>query len=95
MLNGFSGNEHRVVISDTISWLETNHSRFDLIFLDPPTFSNRKGGRRISVQEDHPRLLELAAERLAPGGIMIFSTNYRNFRLEEETLPGLTFENIT
>jgi 23S rRNA (guanine2445-N2)-methyltransferase / 23S rRNA (guanine2069-N7)-methyltransferase len=94
-LNGFTGKGHSFVVSDSISWLETNRSRFDLIFIDPPTFSNRKGGRRFAVQEDHTRLIELAARCLTPEGIIIFSTNYRKFRMEEEKLPGLTFENIT
>lgn len=64
--------------------------RYDLIFVDPPTFSNTKKDNRVfDVQRDHVRLLELAMEHLAPGGLLIFSTNFRKFVLDESL--GLRF----
>jgi 23S rRNA (guanine2445-N2)-methyltransferase / 23S rRNA (guanine2069-N7)-methyltransferase len=64
--------------------------RYDLIFVDPPTFSNTKKDNRVfDVQRDHVRLLELTMEHLAPGGLLIFSTNFRKFVLDESL--GLRF----
>ena len=63
---------------------ERHASRYDLIFVDPPTFSNTKKENRVfDVQRDHVRLLELAMQLLAPGGLLIFSTNFRKFVLDE------------
>ncbi|MBV5305126.1 MAG: bifunctional 23S rRNA (guanine(2069)-N(7))-methyltransferase RlmK/23S rRNA (guanine(2445)-N(2))-methyltransferase RlmL [Desulfobulbaceae bacterium] len=63
---------------------ERQVSRYDLIFVDPPTFSNTKKDNRVfDVQEDHGRLLELAMHLLAPAGLLIFSTNFRKFVLDE------------
>ncbi len=58
--------------------------QYDLIFVDPPTFSNTKKDNRVfDVQRDHIRLLELAMRHLAPGGLLLFSTNFRKFILDE------------
>jgi 23S rRNA (guanine2445-N2)-methyltransferase / 23S rRNA (guanine2069-N7)-methyltransferase len=63
---------------------ERQTSRYDLIFVDPPTFSNTKKDHRVfDVQDDHGRLLELAMHVLAPAGLLIFSTNFRKFVLDE------------
>jgi 23S rRNA (guanine2445-N2)-methyltransferase / 23S rRNA (guanine2069-N7)-methyltransferase len=56
---------------------------FDLIFLDPPTFSNSKRMQGVlDVQRDHPELIDLCMQLLAPGGLLLFSTNAQRFRLD-------------
>lgn len=67
-LNRLDPARHRVVRDDCLRWLETARAEFDLIFLDPPTFSNsKKMDATLDVQRDHPQLVELAMARLAQG----------------------------
>jgi 23S rRNA (guanine2445-N2)-methyltransferase / 23S rRNA (guanine2069-N7)-methyltransferase len=97
--NGFpEGPRHRCLREDCLAWLAAERpGRFDLIFLDPPTFSNSKrmGKRTFEVQRDHPLLIAAAARLLAPGGRLLFSNNFRQFRLDRAALPGLAIEEIT
>jgi len=100
-LNGFAGDQHQLVQADCIAWLEhasqqPKRNRYDLIFLDPPTFSNSKGMRAaFDVQRDHPALIVKATRLLEPGGSLIFSTNFRRFKFNAEALDGLTSEEMT
>ena len=72
-----------------------NKPQFDLIFLDPPTFSNsKKMDEAFDIQNDHVALLKNAAALLAPGGVLYFSTNFRRFKLDREALAALTIEDI-
>ncbi len=87
---------HRVVRDDCFRWLETANAEFDLIFMDPPTFSNSKKMRdTLDVQRDHPRLVELAMARLAPGGTLVFSNNQRRFKLDDALSERFAVEEIT
>lgn len=96
VLNGLAGPAHRQLRADVLSWLATSRETFDLIFLDPPTFSNSKDRDAIlDVQRDHPALIRQAMKRLAPGGTLIFSTNFRRFRLDEGLSAEFSFEEIT
>jgi 23S rRNA (guanine2445-N2)-methyltransferase / 23S rRNA (guanine2069-N7)-methyltransferase len=62
---------------------------YDLIFLDAPTFSNSKSmEQNLDIQRDHPWLIRSAAALLSPTGILLFSTNFRRFKLD----PGLAVE---
>ncbi len=81
--NGLQGPAHRLVQGDVMSWLAADRGQYDLIFCDPPTFSNSKRAADFDVQRDHVRLLRLAVARLAPGGLLLFSNNFRRFRLDE------------
>jgi 23S rRNA (guanine2445-N2)-methyltransferase / 23S rRNA (guanine2069-N7)-methyltransferase len=79
--------------ADALRWVqEQRHApdaqRYDLIFVDPPTFSNsaRMGTRSWDVQRDHVELLIAVSRLLAPGGQAVFSTNLRSFKLDEENL---------
>lgn len=83
-LNGQDLKRHRVERADCLKWLEAPaREMFDLIFLDPPTFSNSaRMDNVLDVQRDHVALVDNAMRRLAPGGILIFSNNYRRFRLD-------------
>ncbi|WP_373186534.1 bifunctional 23S rRNA (guanine(2069)-N(7))-methyltransferase RlmK/23S rRNA (guanine(2445)-N(2))-methyltransferase RlmL [Halopseudomonas sp.] len=83
-LNGLS-DLHQLVHADVMQWLEDDRGEYDLIFIDPPTFSNSKRLEDVfDVQRDHVRLIEMAMARLAPGGTVYFSNNFRRFRLDRE-----------
>jgi len=85
-VNGFSGREHEFIQDDCISWLRNavaERRAYDLIFLDPPTFSNSKRMDDIlDVQRDHAGLIDSCMALLAPGGKLVFSTNAQKFKLD-------------
>jgi 23S rRNA (guanine2445-N2)-methyltransferase / 23S rRNA (guanine2069-N7)-methyltransferase len=86
-LNGFGGPLHQIVAADCLEWLKHNRERFGVIFLDPPTFANARHRKQtFSVQNDHSTLLHLAMQRLTKNGVLIFSTNFRHFKLNENLL---------
>lgn len=90
--NGYSGIEHRLVQADVIAWLKAERARFDVIFCDPPTFSNSARAEDFDIQRDHIDLLQACMARLRAGGTLMFSTNSRKFRLDEESLAGVDWE---
>lgn len=95
-LNGFTGRGHRFVRDDVLTWIDDaryGRERWDLIFCDPPTFSNssRMGERTFDVQRDHVELLDAVTQLLAPGGMAIFSCNLRSFKPD---LPALEYAGI-
>jgi 23S rRNA (guanine2445-N2)-methyltransferase / 23S rRNA (guanine2069-N7)-methyltransferase len=85
-VNGFSASSHELLQEDCISWLETAVAErrvYDLIFLDPPTFSNSKRMDDVlDVQRDHAELIARCMALLAPAGKLVFSTNAQKFKLE-------------
>jgi 23S rRNA (guanine2445-N2)-methyltransferase / 23S rRNA (guanine2069-N7)-methyltransferase len=86
-LNGLS-TRHELVRADARAWLADAAQRgagFELIFLDPPTFSNSKRMEGIlDTQRDHAALIAAAMRLLAPGGALVFSTNAQKFKLDPE-----------
>src|SRR3546814_8358220 len=62
------GEAHRLVQADAVAWLEADRGSYDLIFCDPPTFSNSARADDFDVQREHVRLLRAAVARLAQGG---------------------------
>jgi len=86
--NGVGGTRHRLVQADALAWLESDTHEYDLVFCDPPTFSNSKRAQDFDVQASHVRLLRAAVARLAPEGVLYFSNNYRRFRLDEAALAS-------
>lgn len=86
--NAINPQQHRFEKADVLAWLaEKPSEKYDLIVLDPPTFSNSKAMTTVlDTQRDHPELIRGCLARLAPGGSLIFSTNYRRFSLEEAAL---------
>ena len=85
-LNGLADSRHELLQSDCVAWLAAPvQRRFDLIFLDPPTFSNsaRMSGV-LDVQRDHGGLVQQCMDRLDAGGLLVFSTNAQRFRLDPE-----------
>lgn len=87
-LNGLGGREHRLVQADALRWLEAETWQYDVIFCDPPTFSNSARAEDFDVQREHVRLLMAAVQRLAPGGVLYFSNNFRRFKLDEQAIAG-------
>jgi len=98
-LNGYKGEKHQLVRASCLDWLKAEKekgSRFDLIFLDPPTFSNSKRmENEFDLQRDHVELINDAMALLAPKGLLIFSTNNRKFRLGKESLSEWSVEDVS
>ena len=95
-LNGIGGRQHDLVRADCLEWLDAVRQQFGLIFLDPPTFSNSKRmADNFDVQRDHVQLIQQTARQLDKGGILIFSTNNRRFKMDREALAELAVEDIT
>jgi 23S rRNA (guanine2445-N2)-methyltransferase / 23S rRNA (guanine2069-N7)-methyltransferase len=98
-LNGFAeGRAHRFIRADCLAWLASPHAeRYHVIFVDPPTFSNSKrmGEATFDVQRDHVGLLRSIVPLLARGGLILFSNNFRHFKLHRSAFPDLTVEEIT
>ncbi len=86
-LNGLAAAAHAFVQADCRAWLaEAVHAatRYDLVFLDPPTFSNSKRMEGVlDIERDHAQLIDQCVRLLAPGGLLVFSTNAQRFRLDE------------
>ena len=87
-LNALTGEAHAWVQADCREWLTDaarGSQRFDLVFLDPPTFSNSKRMQGVlDIERDHPELIDACARLLAPQGLLLFSTNAQRFRLQEQ-----------
>ena len=90
------------VRADVLQWIEREARgwrRFDLIFVDPPTFSNSKamGKNTWSVRRDHVKLLTNVVRLLERDGVAVFSCNLRNFKPDVEALAeaGVAIEDIT
>ena len=86
--NGLGGAAHRLVQADVLAWLGADRGEYDLVFCDPPTFSNSARADDFEVQRDHVRLLERAMARLAFGGTLYFSNNFRRFRFDEDAVSA-------
>ncbi|MEE1869618.1 MULTISPECIES: bifunctional 23S rRNA (guanine(2069)-N(7))-methyltransferase RlmK/23S rRNA (guanine(2445)-N(2))-methyltransferase RlmL [Pseudomonas] len=94
-LNGFS-DKNRLEQGDVMAWLQACRDEYDLIFIDPPTFSNSKRMEGVfDIQRDHVELLDLAVARLAPAGVLYFSNNFRKFQLDEHLGERYVVEEIT
>ncbi len=89
------GKKYEFIESDCIGWLKENHQQYDVIFLDPPTFSNsKKMQETLDVQRDHALLIDLAMRSLKENGILYFSNNYRKFTLDENLMKKYDCQNI-
>jgi 23S rRNA (guanine2445-N2)-methyltransferase / 23S rRNA (guanine2069-N7)-methyltransferase len=97
-INGFHGSQHELVQADCREWLQAGTSQqasgsrqgggapdtpYDLIFLDPPTFSNSKRMEGVlDIERDHGALIDACMNLLAPGGLLVFSSNAQKFKLD-------------
>ena len=93
--------EHEFIQADCLDWLNTeaneaDRKQYDLIFLDPPTFSNSKRMDDVfDIQNDHVQLIKNATALLADNGVLYFSTNFRRFKMELSALSDLSIEDIS
>ncbi|MBI9100346.1 MAG: class I SAM-dependent methyltransferase, partial [Spirochaetaceae bacterium] len=95
-LNGFGDRKHKYIKDDCFNFLKASRDRFDLIFLDPPTFSNTKSSRStFDIQRDHVALIKMTASRLEKNGVLIFSNNYRKFKIEMEAFDNFDIKEIS
>lgn len=97
--NNINTQDHELVREDALVYLAAGPARdlrFDVIFLDPPTFSNSKRmASSFDVQRDHRRLIDLAAKFLAEGGRLYFSTNRQKFHLDPALAGRFQVEDLT
>lgn len=94
-LNGFS-EKNQLVQADVMQWLAKEQGEYDLIFIDPPTFSNSKRMQDVfDVQRDQRTLINEAMRLLAKDGTLYFSNNFRKFELEPELAELYDIEEIS
>lgn len=95
-LNGMSDVRNQVIQTDCLQWLRDCRQRYDLILLDPPTFSNSKRTEEtLDIQRDHIDLIDDAMEILASDGLLIFSNNKRKFQLDSQVAEHYEVEDVT
>lgn len=92
--------DHQLIQANCVDWLAHQAAqgteKFELIFLDPPTFSNSKRMEtELDIQRDHVALINHAAALLTPTGVLYFSTNFRKFVLDKSALAGLVIDDIS
>jgi len=90
LLNDIEGKLHKLIQADCLQWLEKCDRQFDLIFVDPPTFSNSKRMEDSwDVQRDHIKLMKNLKRILRPNGTIVFSNNKRGFKMDFAKLEEL------
>ncbi|WP_112479984.1 bifunctional 23S rRNA (guanine(2069)-N(7))-methyltransferase RlmK/23S rRNA (guanine(2445)-N(2))-methyltransferase RlmL [Vibrio variabilis] len=97
-LNGQVGRQHQYIQADCLQWLAKANGSYDLIFIDPPTFSNSKRMEQsFDVQRDHVTLMRDLKRLLSAEGTIVFSNNKRHFKMDLDALEeiGLTAKNIS
>ena len=88
---------YNFIHADVKQWLnEAPLGFYDLVVMDPPTFSNSKRMKDfLDIQRDHVGLLNKTLHAMRPGGILYFSTNFRKFQLETEKIIASSVRDIT
>ena len=95
-LNQLDTSRHQFIQYDCREWLRMTRDHFDVIFLDPPSFSNSKRMTdTLDIQRDHGLLITAAMRLLNPGGVLYFSTNFRQFKLDPELSEKYAVQDIS
>jgi 23S rRNA (guanine2445-N2)-methyltransferase / 23S rRNA (guanine2069-N7)-methyltransferase len=99
-LNHFTINQHQFIKADCMQWLKeavnNNNEKYEVIFLDPPSFSNSKRMSNVlDIQRDHVVLIQQAMQLLTPKGVLYFSTNLKSFKLDESLKSDFTVKDLT
>ncbi|MGO1251211.1 bifunctional 23S rRNA (guanine(2069)-N(7))-methyltransferase RlmK/23S rRNA (guanine(2445)-N(2))-methyltransferase RlmL [Psychrobacter sp.] len=98
VLNGLDVNrrKYQFVAADIFEWIKDNTEQFDIIFIDPPTFSNSKKFQgTFDVQRDHAALINRAMNRLTSDGVLYFSNNFTRFELDEQLMERYDIIDVT
>lgn len=95
--NQLNPKHYEFVRANILEWLYTSpRPEFDIIVLDPPTFSNTKSSdQTLDVQRDHVSLIQQAAQWLTPRGVVYFSNNAVGFKLDQAALEGFEIQDVT
>jgi 23S rRNA (guanine2445-N2)-methyltransferase / 23S rRNA (guanine2069-N7)-methyltransferase len=97
-LNKFTGNQHKFVATDIREFL-TNHApghAYDLVVLDPPTFSNSKRTEDDwDIQRDAVPLINQLLPLVSDGGVLYFSCNFRRFKFDESAVTASSIHEIS
>jgi 23S rRNA (guanine2445-N2)-methyltransferase / 23S rRNA (guanine2069-N7)-methyltransferase len=96
-LNDMDAPEHELIQGDCLQWLEheaqARQQQYDVIFIDPPTFSRSKRmNRDFEVQQDHVQLIVWASQLLTEDGVIVFSNNYTRFKLDQHGLKDFQIQ---
>jgi 23S rRNA (guanine2445-N2)-methyltransferase / 23S rRNA (guanine2069-N7)-methyltransferase len=95
-LNGLRGGQHALMQADCLQWLDEARTRYGLVFLAPPTFSRSKRMHgTLDVQRDHAMLIAKTARLLDRGGVLVFTTNLRTFRMDRDAPAHLELEDLS
>ncbi len=95
-LNKMPLSSNRIVKTDSMEFLENDRGLYDIIFIDPPTFSNSKSRSTVfDLQLDHPDLIRRSSEKLTGNGIIIFSNNFKKFKLDDSIKDNFDIDDIT
>jgi 23S rRNA (cytosine1962-C5)-methyltransferase len=83
--------------ADVKQYLKTlKPDSFDLVIMDPPTFSNSKRMKDIlDIQRDHVELINDVLKAITPSGLLIFSTNYTKFEIDSSNILAGSIKDIT
>ncbi|SFB89255.1 23S rRNA (guanine2445-N2)-methyltransferase / 23S rRNA (guanine2069-N7)-methyltransferase [Microbulbifer thermotolerans] len=97
--NHLDGRQHQLVEADCLRWLDSAQQNrrggYDLIFLDPPSFSNSAKMRGVlDIQRDHAKLIRQCMNLLGPEGTLVFSNNLRTFKMDKELAAEFNVETL-
>ncbi len=104
MHNNVDNRKHHLLQADVLAWLKEQsekpvlkeQEKFDVIFMDPPSFSTSKRMEgTLDIQRDHAILIRQAMKLLNPGGELVFSNNLRKFKLDAALNEEFAVENVT
>lgn len=97
LVNGFDPAAHAFIKADIKEWIKQgSEEQYDLVILDPPTISRSKMAKsKFDIQADHPELIHHALRQMKHGGVLYFSTNFREFTLQQSRIRATRIDNIT
>ncbi len=96
-VNGFDADQHLFVKTDVKEWIKNEATTlYDLVILDPPTMSRSKMAKtKFDIQSDHPELIFNVLRHMQPGGVLYFSTNFREFEIQTKRLGATLVTDIS
>ena len=95
-LNQLDLSKQRFIHDDCLEWLQRSQDKFEVIFLDPPSFSNSKRMQQtLDISRDHEQLIRACMRLLTAQGVLYFSTNFRRFQISPAILADFTVKDIS